>query len=185
MATAGRTDAVYYATRTWNQNTMNPGKKMTANNSGEGPTLMELGQVRVNFQGNCFTCGYWGHRSCDCPQRARGHGRGFGRVGNRSEIRQLDVEDHGQECMPMLCRFMRSLRPGKQKSSVESRVPAGDVQALRISVIEGQEYFECMHGTDNLRVSELFTLSGRWIYKCHILLNCGANCSLMSYKFAR
>lgn len=85
MAVADRTDAVFYAARSWNRPT-GMGGGATGNDGGNGGTAggdestpMELGQARLEFQGTCFTCGAWGHRSMDCPWRARAAGRGRGR----------------------------------------------------------------------------------------------------------
>lgn len=53
--------------------------------AGDTATPMELGVVQPEFQGNCFTCGQWGHKASNCPSNpacVRGTNTSRGRGSN-------------------------------------------------------------------------------------------------------
>lgn len=95
---ADRVDATYY--ESWGWGRTRGGTTNTTSNTGAAgrATPMELGQAHQQFQGNCYTCGEFGHRSSECPQRAWRRGRGGGGAArgnnpNRPHANVVEAED--------------------------------------------------------------------------------------------
>lgn len=62
MKVADMMDAIYTEIRGWRRTSTG----LDTQQANDTSTPMELGYVRKEFQGRCFTCNEWGHRASEC-----------------------------------------------------------------------------------------------------------------------